>query len=63
MFEKIINIIALSLVIGIILTICLLLRGRFAKNFEDILKQSTGSFEINRRYVILYALVFFPAME
>ncbi|VVB97097.1 Uncharacterised protein [uncultured archaeon] len=60
MFEKITNIIALSLVIGIILTICLLLRGRFSKNFEDILKQNIGSFEINRRYVILYTLIFIP---
>ncbi len=62
MFEKIINIIALSLVIGIILTICLLLRGRFAKNFEEIFKKSIGSFEINRRYVILYTLLFLPAI-
>jgi len=60
-FEKLINIAILSLVIGIILTICLFLRGRFAANFKSIFKESLNV-KLENRYVILFALLLIPAV-
>lgn len=53
-FEKLINIAILSLIIGIILTICLLLRERFAANFESLFKESLN-IKFDNRYAILFA--------
>lgn len=61
MFEKILNSVILSFVIGIILTICLFLRGRFTINFENMLKSNLKNAELDKKHVILYALLLFPA--
>ncbi len=61
MFEKTLNLIILSFVIGFILTICLLLRGRFTINFENMLNNNPKNAELNKKHVIIYALLLFPA--
>lgn len=60
-FEKLINITILSLIIGIALTICLLFRDRYAANFKNIFKDSL-SVKFGNRYVIIFALLLFPAV-
>ncbi|CAG0949773.1 hypothetical protein METP3_00139 [Methanosarcinales archaeon] len=59
-FEKIINIVILSCIIGSILTICLFLRKRFAAKFESIFKESFNNLDIDKRYLILFTLMLFP---
>ncbi len=60
MFEKTLNLIILSFAIGIILTICLLLRGRFTINFENVFKSDLKIAKLDKKFVILYALLLFP---
>ncbi len=59
--EGLINIAILSLIIGIILTICLFLRKMFSSNFKSIFKENLNV-ELDNRYVILFALLLFPAI-
>jgi hypothetical protein len=60
-FEKLINIAILSLIIGIILTICLFLRERFAANFKNIVNDNL-TINFDTRYVMVFALILIPAV-
>ncbi|HEY9245459.1 MAG TPA: hypothetical protein VIO11_01290 [Candidatus Methanoperedens sp.] len=60
-FEKLLNIVILSFIVGIIITVCLYLRERFSTNFERIFQESLNQEKLDKKYIIFFSLLIFPA--